>query len=324
MSRFYDVLRQASRSLHTPPEQSNDLQAEIADLLATVQEPGASQVIPSQASPVEKDPHAGGPLHGAEYWVEGDASHPTEEAPAAPIPRNGSYGTSTNARLDHKARLLPHAANSMIAEHYRLLRTQILREQANRMFRTVLVTSAGPGEGKTVTLLNLGLAFAMLPSFKVLVVEGDLRRGDIGKWLGIKEDHAGLSDLIEGSVQLEETVLKSPEIPISFIVRGNSKLPPAELLHSPRLRAGLREMAARFDLVLVDSPPTNLLTDAQLLASACDAVLLVVRAFLTSQKQLEEAMQKLLAFRVIGSVLNGGPSIRPYYGYSYHRDGERS
>ena len=152
MSRFYDVLRQASRSLHAPPEQSNDLQAEIADLLATVQEPGASQVIPSQASPVEKDPHAGGPLHGAEDWVEGDASHPTEEAPAAPIPRNGSYGTSANARLDHKARLLPHAANSMIAEHYRLLRTQILQQQAERMFRTVLITSPGPGEGKTVTL----------------------------------------------------------------------------------------------------------------------------------------------------------------------------
>lgn len=324
MSRFYDVLRQASRSLHTPPEQSNDLQAEVADMLATVNEPGASQVAPSQVSPAEKESRATGPLLGTEDWVVEDVSRPTEEAPAAPIPRNGSFGTSTNTRLDHKARLLPHAADSMIVEHYRLLRTQILQQQANRMFRTVLVTSPGPREGKTVTLLNLGLIFAMLPSFKVLVVDGDLRRGDMGNWLGLKKDHVGLSDLIEGSVQLEEAVLKSPEIPISFLVRGSSKLSPAELLHSAQLRSGLEEMAARFDLVLVDSPPTNLLTDAQLLASACDAVLLVVRAFMTSQKALEEAMQKLLAFRVIGSVLNGTAPTRPYYGYSYYRDGEGS
>ena len=329
MSRFYDVLRQASRSLHAPPEktgveQSNDFPAEMADMLATGNEPGASQVDASPGSPAENESRATGPLQGAEDWVGGDVARPMERTPAAPIPQNGSFGTSTNTRLDHKARLLSHAADSMIAEHYRLLRTQILQQQANRMFRTVLVTSAGPREGKTVTLLNLGLIFAMLPSFKVLVVDGDLRRGDMGKWLGLKKDHVGLSDLIEGSVQLEEAVLKSPEIPISFMVRGNSKLSPPELLHSPQLRTGLQEIAARFDLVLVDSPPTNLLTDAQLLASACDAVLLVVRAFMTSQKALEEAMQKLLAFRVIGSVLNGTAPTRPYYGYSYHRDGEGS
>ena len=324
MSRFYDVLRQASRSLHGPGEQANDLPAEVADLLAAVSESGASPVVAAQASPVEEESRTTDPLLGAEDWAEGDVSPPTEKTPAAPIPRNGSLGTSTDTRLDHKARLLPHTADSMIAEHYRLLRTQILQQQAMRMFRSVLVTSPGPGEGKTVTLLNLGLTFAMLPSFKVLVVDGDLRRGDMGKWLGLQKDHAGLSDLIEGSTPLEEAVFKSPGIPVSFMVRGNSKLSPPELLHSPRLRAGLQEMTAQFDLVLVDSPPANLLTDAQLLASACDAVLVVVRAFMTSQKALEEAMQKLLAFRVIGSVLNGGLTIRSNYGYSYYGGGERS
>jgi capsular exopolysaccharide synthesis family protein len=225
--------------------------------------------------------------------------------------------------LDAKTRLLLHTSDARIVEHYRLLRTQILQQQANRMFRSILITSPGPGEGKTVTGLNLALVFAMLPSFQVLVVEGDLRKGELGKWLGLGNDQPGLGDLIEGSASLEETVLKSLEIPVSFMVRGNSKLSPAELLCSPRLRSSLQEMTGHFDLVLVDSPPTNLLTDAQLLASACDAVLVVVRAFMTSQKELEDAMQKLLPFRLIGSVLNAGAPARSYDGYAYYRDGER-
>jgi capsular exopolysaccharide synthesis family protein len=251
-----------------------------------------------------------------------ESPRPPERAPATKIAANGSFGTLAIAAADHKARLLPHTADSRIAERYRLLRTQILQEQARRMFHTVLITSPGPGEGKTVTLLNLGLIFAMLPSCQVLVVDGDLRRGTMGKWLGIAPDHVGLSDFIEGSVPLEEAVLKSPAIPIRFMVRGNSKLAPAELLHSPRLQSGLQEMAARFDLVLVDSPPVNLLTDAQLLASACDVVVMVARAFSTSQKELEEATQKLRPFRLIGCVLNGSPPASPYYQYDYYRSRE--
>ncbi|OFW33774.1 MAG: hypothetical protein A3J28_04700 [Acidobacteria bacterium RIFCSPLOWO2_12_FULL_60_22] len=317
MSRFYDVLKQASRTLHTPQEktgaeESGGLPAEVADMLATVSEPGSSQVADSPASLLEKQSCATG---SPEHWVADDIPQPADDAPSVPIPRNGSFGTSANLRLDHKARLLSNATDSMIVEHYRLLRTQVLQQQAAKMFRTLLVTSPGPGEGKTVTVLNLGLTFAMLPSFKVLVVEGDLRRGSMGKWFGINEDQPGLSNLVEGSVQLEEAVLKSGEIPFSFMVRGNSKLSAAELLHSPQLGTSLQEMATRYDLVIVDSPPANLVTDAQLLASACDAVLLVVRAFATSQKALEEATSKLLPFRVIGTVLNGASVIGPSYGY---------
>jgi Mrp family chromosome partitioning ATPase len=103
------------------------------------------------------------------------------------------------------------------------------------------------------------------------------------------------------------------------VVRGNSELPPAELLHSSKLKSIFQELAARFDLILVDSPPTNLLTDAQLLASACDAVLLVARAFSTSQKALEEAAEQLRPFHMIGCVLNGGPSTRRSYQYGYYK-----
>ena len=92
-------------------------------------------------------------------------------------------------------------------------------------------------------------------------------------------------------------------------------MPAAELLHSSQLSAHFRSMTEQFDLVLVDSPPVNLLTDTQLLAANCDAVLLVTRAFATSRKALEKAVQDLTPFRVIGTVLNGGARVRSYGGY---------
>src|ERR1035441_5882206 len=123
-------------------------------------------------------------------------------------------------------------------------------------FRTLLIVSPSPKEGKTVTVLNLGLSFAMLDSFKVLVVDGDLRKGNIGKLLGV-EDRPGLTNLIEGSASLEDAVLKCDEIPMHFLLHGNSRIPPAELLNSPRLGQQLRRISEQFDLVLVDSAPVN-------------------------------------------------------------------
>jgi non-specific protein-tyrosine kinase len=177
-----------------------------------------------------------------------------------------------------------------------------------------MVTSPGPQDGKTVTALNLGLNFAMLPGFKILVVDGDLRRGSLGDWLGV-EEHAGLSNLLDGSASLDDVILKSSETSLHFIVRGTSQSSPGELLHSPRLSEHFRQIAAAFSLVLIDSPPVNLIADAQLLARACDAVLLIARAFSTTRKALEKTVQDLAPFRVIGTVLNAGTKGQPYRRY---------
>jgi len=232
-------------------------------------------------------------------------------------PTNGLVGTAAKVSLDKKARLTPHAINSVVLEHYRRLRTKIIQEQEKKAFRTLMVTSPGPQDGKTVTVLNLGLNFAMLPNFKVLVVDGDLRRGSLGEWLGVS-DHPGLSNLIDGSATLDEVILKSDETPMHFMVRGNSKTSPAELLHSARLTQRFREIAEEFSLVLVDSPPVNLVADAQLLAHGCDAVLLIARAFSTTRKALERAVQDLAPFRVIGTVLNAGTRGKAYRRYGYY------
>jgi capsular exopolysaccharide synthesis family protein len=227
-----------------------------------------------------------------------------------PDPAFASIGTPTKVVMDEGARLIPHTVDPAVVEHYRRLRTKILHQQANTHFSSLMITSPGPQEGKTVTVINLGLSFALLPSFKVLMVDGDLRRGSLGNWLGMDENTPGLSNLLEGSVALEDVVLQCDDTPFAFIMRGNSKVPPAELLQSPQLASHFRAMGKHFDLVLVDSAPVNLLTDTQLLAGGCDAIVLIARAFTTTHKALKNAIQDLSPFNVIGTVLNGGPRSR--------------
>jgi len=226
----------------------------------------------------------------------------------------GLLGTEANARLNQGARLLPNSVDPAVVEHYRQLRTKILQQKEAKPFRTLLVTSASPQEGKTVTVLNLALSFSTLPSFKVLVIDGDLRRGTLGSWLGVSDDQPGLSNLFNGSARLEDVVLKSDQIPMQFMARGNAQV---HDLHPSHFAGHFRRLGENFDLVLIDSPPVNLLADVQLLAASSDAVLLVARAFSTTRKALEKATQELAPFRVIGAELNPGVTQRSsgYYGY---------
>ena len=309
MGRFYDALRQARGSVHGQQGGAHGLERESS------WEAGAAATAPAAPAPEPAPPIPLPELLAGDSPV---ASLERELFPPQPVPPNGHLGILTKFCLESKARVLPHAMDSRVVERYRLLRTRLLQGQGEKMFRSVLVTSPSPREGKTVTTFNLGLSLAMLPSCRVLVLEGDLRKGSLEEWLGIK-NRPGFSNLLEGSATLEEVVLKSEELRIAFVVRGNSKLPPAELLHSDQLRHTMRQMTEQFDVVLVDSPPVNLVSDTQLLASACNAVLLVARAFATTRSALEESVKHLQFSRILGTVLNGGTATGSHYRYrSYY------
>lgn len=295
MSRFYDALREASRSGQPLAGNASEPEWNATEIEGIELPP-----IPDIAPVV--DGNAAAPAALDEPWITPAIE---ELSSFAAAPQHGTLGTETPVSLDQKARLIPNVVNPVVVEHYRRLRTKILQARGTQEFRTVVVTSASPQEGKTVTTLNLALSFAMLPAFKVVVVDGDLRRGSLGKWLGVT-DRPGLSNLIEGSATLQDVVFKSDDIPIHFIVAGNSKTASAELLQSPQLGSHFRRMGEQFTLVLIDSPPVNLLTDAQLIASKCDAVLMVARAFSTTKKAFEQAARELASFRILGTVLNGG------------------
>ena len=296
MSRFYDALREASRSGQPLTGNASEPEWNAVELDG-IELPPLPEI-----SPVIDEPVAAAAPALDEPW----ASPVVEEFSSfTEAPQRGPLGTEMHVALDQKARLIPNVVNPVVVEHYRRLRTKILQARKTQEFRTLVITSASPQEGKTVTTLNLALSFALLPEYKVVVVDGDMRRGSLGKWLSVK-DRPGLRNLIEGSATLQDVVFKSDEIPIHFVVAGNSKKAPAELLQSPHLGSHFRRISEQFTLAIIDSPPVNLLTDAQLIASKCDAVLMVARAFSTTKKAFELAARELAPFRVIGTVLNGG------------------
>jgi protein-tyrosine kinase len=305
MSRVFDAQQEAARR-----RGANDSPGE-----AVWRELGIS---PTAVPRVEKDGTAA--IGASEAPAAVTTGEVLEVLPATPdlhgtMPPPISFaGTSAKIVLDKKARLIPHTTDPIVVERYRMLRTKILQEREKKFFRSLVITSASPQEGKTVTVLNLALSFAALPSFKVLVIDGDMRKGTLGDWLGIDSDHPGLSNLIEGSAQLEQVLLKSEELSMHVIPRGNAHICD---LQPSQFNAYFRHLAEQFDLVLVDTPPVNLITDAQIMAASCDAVLLIARAFSTTATSLEEAVDKLQSFRLIGAVLNAGTprSSHKYHGY---------
>jgi capsular exopolysaccharide synthesis family protein len=252
--------------------------------------------------------------------LNGNHAAPVDiEEPAPPLEADKSeaepvLATEATAGLDQNARLLPYAVNPSVVDHYRRLRTKILQQGEVKPFRSLLVTSASPQEGKTVTVMNLALSFSTLPNFKVIVIDGDLRRGTLGSWLGVSDDQPGLSNLFQGSAKLEDVVLKSDHVPMHFMVRGRAQVAD---LHDSHFAGHFKRLSEIYDLVLIDSPPVNLLADVQLLAANSDAVLLVARAFKTTRKSLEKAAQELASFRIVGAVLNAGLINKSgrYYGY---------
>jgi capsular exopolysaccharide synthesis family protein len=228
-----------------------------------------------------------------------------------------SLGKPAEIHIDRSARLLPHSTDPQVAEYYRSLRTKLVQAREFKLFRTLAVTSPNPREGKTVTVLNLALSFAMLPSFKVLVIDGDLRKGSLGKWLGA-DRYLGLGNYLEGNATLEQVVLRNDQFPVHFVVRGNAKTPPGELLHGPKWKKFVHRMGEHYDLILVDCPPVNIVTDTQLLAAGCDGVLLVARAFTTTCTAFQKAVADLSSFRIIGTVLNQATGMLMQRGYGVY------
>jgi capsular exopolysaccharide synthesis family protein len=304
MSRFFDVLSRAGMnpgSREKAPDVVPELQPDAELALFDALDQAASSEGSAASAPV----NTGKP-------------EVVKAAAALKVPRNGNYGTRVDFRMDPGVRVWSHAIDHAVLEHYGLLRTQILQKHKDQPFKSLLITSPGPEQGKTVTVLNLALLFAKLPSFKVLVVEGDLRRGSLQRCLGL-ESAPGLCNLLDGTAQLKDVILKSDATPVDFVLRGYSAMSPAELLHTPHLGAYMKTFTDHYDMVFIDSAPVNMVEDTQVLAAHADAILLVARPFLTSCKELAEASQSLMRHRIIGAVFNGASSVAPYQRYrSYY------
>jgi protein-tyrosine kinase len=191
------------------------------------------------------------------------------------------------------------------ASKLKILRTQILNrisEEGNTLF---LVTSANPGEGKTLTAINLAISFSHQLNKTVLLVDTDIRKPSIHKYFGL-EDGPGLSDYLIGKAQISD-VLVNPGIDRFVILPGGRPLTnSAELLGSPRMRFLLDELKQRYHdrFVILDSAPVLTSADPMVLSNFVDGILIVIEAEKTTRDHVRNVFEVMHNKPIIGTVLN--------------------
>ncbi|MEQ8717474.1 MAG: polysaccharide biosynthesis tyrosine autokinase [Acidimicrobiales bacterium] len=214
--------------------------------------------------------------------------------------------------------------SSDTAEAYRTLRTAMQFFSLDRSIRTIQVTSANPGEGKSTTVVNLAVAMARAGR-RVIILDGDLRNPRIHRFLGLRR-RPGFTDVLLGEATPRSTAVPSPKaanLSLLAIGAGRPTTNPSEALGGRTTRELLMMLGEAADVVLVDSPPVLPVSDALVLAGQVDAVLVVAKANRARKKELVRAVELLAQVNapVIGTVLNDAPRGGTYgygaYGYGY-------
>lgn len=228
----------------------------------------------------------------------------------------------SDAPLNPDRYVLDHP-RSTAAECARAVRTNIMFMAPENEMRTLLITSAGPREGKTSSSVNLAATMALSGS-KILLVDSDLRRPRVHKIFDMSHEN-GLTNLVMDPTLPVEDVAEETGVE-NFHVLTSGTIPPnpAELLHTQAFRRTLDRLLEKYDRVIFDSPPVAAVTDAQILANQCDGAILVVRAGETSREMVKKAHRLLkdVGANVLGALLNGLDVNRRGYGqkrYGYYR-----
>jgi len=210
------------------------------------------------------------------------------------------------------------APESYAADQYRALRQIIERRRRENGYHIIGVTSPCPGDGKTVTALNLAGTLAQADGSRVLVIDGDLRRPSVAGCLGLERPWSpGLAEaILDGGCELAGVVRTLDAFNLSVVPAGAAQTAPYELLNSPRFEALLREARRQYDCVLIDTPPAVPFADCRLIERFIDAFLLVIAAHRTPRKLVSEALNLIDPGKIAGAVFNGDDQARPRdYGY---------
>ncbi len=211
--------------------------------------------------------------------------------------------------------LITAISKTPFAEAFRTLRTNINYSGLDNPFRSILVTSSGPNEGKTTVTSNLGVVMAQ-SNRKVLIIDCDLRRPKVHKVFGLNHSVGVTNLLIDDADPV--TLAQATTIQGLYVLASGPIPPnPAELVGSHRMQVLLSRAVENYDFVLVDSPPVNMVTDPVLLSSMVDGVLMVVKSAGTRIDHAREALEKLkkVEAKMVGVVLNNVDTTAGYYYY---------
>ena len=233
-----------------------------------------------------------------------------------------------NRTVHDKAVLLTNNSPFTYAEAYKTLRTNLSFASISKQYKKIIVTSAIPGEGKSTVAANLAITLAESGA-KALLIGCDMRNPTLNRLLGVHPNYKeGLTSVLSNDSTEEECIFCNPKLKCDVLLTGATPPNPAELLSSPQMKELLDRLGDKYDYIICDTPPVNLVTDAVALSQFCDGVILVVRQKTATKDQVWAAKRNLDAVQanIIGTILtcydssNDTQGVNSYYG-GYYRYG---
>lgn len=196
--------------------------------------------------------------------------------------------------------------NSRVAEQFRAIRTNIQFAMTNKSLQTILFSSSSPFEGKSTVCVNVASVFADQGK-RVLIVDADMRMPSIASTFNV-ENKIGLSTLIASeTLKIEDAIQSIPDVNVDVLTSGLIPPNPSELLDSERMDDIIQELKTKYDLILFDLPPIVSVTDAQIMATKVDGVLVVIRRDIAMVDDVYKAKEllELVDANVLGAIFNG-------------------
>lgn len=202
-------------------------------------------------------------------------------------------------------RLANSRASAQYAEAYKTLGTNIDFLAEQNCCRSIMVTSPMPGDGKTTVAVNLAYTLGNAGK-KVILIDGDMRKGSIASCFCTDSSTYGLSELLSGKQVLTDFIIQRPDLKIDIVTAGRLPINSSELIGSTGMNDILCKLGKLYDYIIIDTPSVSLVTDAVMMSRVTDAVIIVARAGATEKQELDLCKKKLEAVNahILGAVLN--------------------
>ena len=228
-------------------------------------------------------------------------------------------------QLHHMGMVTPDQGKTLVAEEFRLIKRPLIKNALNQSGRPIkhgnliMVTSSLPREGKTFCAINLAMSLAMEMDHTVLLVDADVARPSVLRTLGLKSETGLMDILLDDKLDMADVMLKTNVETLSILPAGKKHKHSTELLASQSMSSLLDEIANRYPdrIIIFDSPPLLLTTEASVLASHMGQIVMVVEAETTTQNAVKEALRQIETCANINLVYNKAKSFPGgnYYGY---------
>lgn len=302
MSKFFNETRSVRKTNPVPATANIDIQELVGALKQGMEAPSAVQ-----SGEVDLK-HLLQPLNDSHEVSSQLVSGRLEKCRSIRMPRT-----------EEKSFLVTQYNPAMQAavEAYRTLRTRLVKQQTRTGARTLVVSSATQGEGKTLTTFNLALCYANIQNWPVLLVDADLRTRGLSRLMGDPES-PGLARILEDESCPYQSAVLSTDIPSLYVLpAGETSASPSELFSSSHWKEFMGWAAESFRLVLIDCPPALNLADFELIAAPAESVMLVVRSRKTARESLARVLAQLDPRKLAGVVFNAAEELakQDYYQY---------